>query len=124
MNTNPQPTSSQVPNMAAASVNSAPQSMGPQITTPTPPLPTDPKPASSEKKMALWLIIGLVIIVIIVGGIYFYLSNQQKPLQSNLPVEGPKTTAASENLENDINNVNVDEVDKNFSQVDKDLGSL
>lgn len=97
---------------------------GPQIATP-PPMSVDPKNAGgSEKKMAIWLIIGLIIIVAIVTGIYFYLSNQQKPLQSNLQTEPPKQASASENLEGDLNTVNTDNLDNEFSQVDKSLQSL
>lgn len=99
-------------------------------TPPTSPTPEVMQPApggieqnakSNESKMMLWLIGGLVAIILIVGGIYFYLSSQQKAQTQPTPTPASKV---QENLENELNVLNVDDLDKEFSEVDKDLQSL
>ena len=77
---------------------------------------------SNESKMMLWLIGGLVAIILIVGGIYFYLSSQQKLEQTQpTPTQTPKV---QENLENELNALDVGDLDQQFQEVDKDLQSL
>lgn len=109
-NPNPQP----APNMAVDPQAKPQVAMDPNMST---------KSGGSEKKMALWLIIGLVVIILAVGGIYFYLSSQQKNVESNLHVQPPKSANAQE-LESDLDSVNVEDVDKSFSGVDQDLQNL
>lgn len=83
--------------------------------------PADPKPEGGNK-MVLWLIIGLVVIILIVGGIYFYMSKQQSV--SNPSATPAPASQSQENLENDINSVDVSAVEGDFSPVDQDLKNL
>lgn len=98
-----------------------------QTTVPTPtiqPAPVVMPPAESEgsNKMVLWLILGLVAIVLIVGGVYIYFSNQQA-IETKVTQQTP-APAAQENLENDLNTIDVTNIDQDFSAIDADLGSL
>lgn len=83
-----------------------------------------PQQDSSSNKMVMWLILGLVVIVLIVGGVYLYLSRQQtaKNLQTNV-IQTP-APVAQENLENDLNTIDVGILDQDFSAVDQDLKQL
>ena len=92
--------------------------------TPTPQV-ADPGGDKSDKKMALWLIGGLVVIVLVVGGIYWYLGgqtttpyNQQTQNTSNSVVQG------QDNLEEEIVSIEVEDEDAEFAAVDKDLSNL
>lgn len=78
-------------------------------------------PRSNESKMMLWLIGGLVVIIIVVGGIYFYLTGQQKKSQ---PKGVSPTPQVQENLENELNAINVEDIEQEFSSVDQDLETL
>lgn len=85
------------------------------------------KAAPASKKMILWLILGLAVIVLAAGGIYLYLSRQQtaNSLQTNA-TQTP--TPVEENLENDLNTdlntIDVEGLDQDFSSVDQDLKQL
>lgn len=96
----------------------------PQV--PTPALaqqPADEK--TGGNKMVLWFIIGLVIVIALVGGIYYFLSKQQVATQPEVITQTPAPTPA-ENLENDLNNINVDTstTSSEFNTVDQDLQAL
>lgn len=88
--------------------------------------PPGPQPVEEgSKKMGVWLIGGVVLILLIVGGIYLYMSRQQA--KQSLQTETPPatTTAPQDNLENDLDAVNVESpVDSEFTSVDQDLQSL
>lgn len=78
-------------------------------------------PKSNESKMVLWLIGSLVLIILVVGGIYFYLTSQQKAQIQPTPTPAAKV---QENLENELNALDVGDLDQEFSEVDKDLQGL
>lgn len=99
-----------------------------------PNIPVQPQPAqevapfngSGGNKILLWFVIGLIAIVAIVGGIYFFLSQQRvntsnEPIAVQTPIPSPK-----EDLEDDLNSINVDTATENsdFSSVDQDLQNL
>lgn len=88
--------------------------------------PAAPQPVEEgSKKMGVWLIGGVVLILLIVGGIYLYMSRQQakQSLQTETPPAA--TTAPQDNLENDLESVNVESpVDSEFTSVDQDLQNL
>lgn len=86
-------------------------------TQPDPLVSTQP-PQGEGNKMVLWFIAGLLVIILVVGGVYWYLSNKQK----TPPTTQAPTTKVEENLEKDLDSVNVEEVDT--SSVDSDLQSL
>ena len=78
------------------------------------------QPASEGNKTMLWLIIGLVLVILLVGGIYWYLSKQQETTPQ--PTLKPPTTES--NLERDLNSIEVQTSDTEFDALDKDLQSL
>lgn len=94
-----------------------------------PVVPTVPVPPTAEKsegnKMVLWFVIGLIVIIALVGGIYFFLSKQQVVPQPKMVTQTPSPTP-QENLENDLNNVNVDTAtsSSDFTTIDQDLQQL
>lgn len=89
----------------------------------------NPAPIGPENKMVLWLILGLVLIIVVVGGIYWYLSNKQKSLtMTNIQTTTQsETPTASENLDTlgtQADSENVPDATSDFSALDRDLQSL
>lgn len=81
-----------------------------------------PQPSEGGNKMVLWLVTGLIITILIVGGVYWYLNSQKaEPKENSAKSKSSQTEA---NLEKDLNLINVPEVDAQFLEVDKDLESL
>lgn len=96
----------------------------PQGTAPAPNAvqpPTPAKESGDNNKMMMWFIGGLVLVILIVGGIYLYLNGQQQ--KTLAPSPSPKA-AAEENLEKDLDAVNVEDIEGEFTTVDKDLQNL
>lgn len=91
-----------------------------QLNANDPPQPQAPF-KEDNKKMFLWLILGLLVIVVIVGGLYMFLSGQQKVAETTKPQVKQESV---DSLEKDLDSVNVEEVDKEFTTVDSDLQSL
>lgn len=83
-------------------------------------------PEESSNKLVLCLVIGLVLIILVVGGVYMYLSRQQAVKNSaQTPLSaGGTTPVAQENLENDLNVIDVTNTDSDFVSIDKDLQQL
>ncbi len=109
-----QPSVSQTPQSAAA-----------------PQTPTSPAPTSEEsKKPVLWLIIGLVVVIALVGGIYFFLSRQQAASTAQKATEQPivqtpqKAPDTVDALDRDLSALNIDNTDADFASVDSDLQQL
>lgn len=99
----------------------------PQPAVPQVPIADTPKESS---KIILWFVAGLIIIALIVGGGYFYLSRQQiTPVQTQnqtpVTVNSP-SPSTQQSLEGDLNNINVDTsgADSDFVGVDQDLQQL
>lgn len=109
--------------------NQTPQMPTPNMSPSQPSVPQTLMPDSSSgdsNKMILWLLIGLVIVVALVGGIYLFLSKQQTsaPKSQITPLQTP-VTLPQENLENDLRSIDVEgEIDSDFTPVDQDLGQL
>lgn len=96
-----------------------------QILQPTPsstPMVPPPGPAESNKKIIIWLILGLLVIILAVGGIYLYLSSLQK--SETTTSQRTPTPVAEENLENDLNAIEVGDLEQEFVSVDQDLQNL
>lgn len=97
---------------------------------PQAPAPAPVQQPAEEKtggsKMVLWFIIGLVVVIALVGGIYFFLSKQQAATQSEVVTAQTPAPTPTENLENDLNNINVDTstTSSEFNTVDQDLNQL
>ncbi len=97
---------------------------------PQPAVPQVPAPSASpngSNKVILWFVIGLIIIILAVGGVYFFLSRQQAVApQTITPSQTSPSPSPQANLENDLNNINVDASGTNndFVAVDQDLQQL
>ena len=81
---------------------------------PQPPQPTGVEQPKSSKKMILMLVLGLTVAVILVGGAYFY-ANQSK-------VQTPPKE--QENLETELDQINVEDLEEEFTTVEADLKNL
>ena len=77
-----------------------------------------PPPAAPGKGKTWWLIGLLVVIILLIGATYFYQSSQQKVQ----PKASPTTTEVS--LESELNSINVEDIEGEFSAVDQDLQNL
>ena len=81
----------------------------------------------SGNKLILWLVGGLVIVIIIVGGLYWYLGKQQTSqpsVQSNTPQSSSQPQVTSENIDQELNAIDVQTSDSDFRIIDQDIGSL
>lgn len=76
---------------------------------------------SNKKAGLVWIIVGLIILLVILGGTYFYLT--QSPEQGT-PTSTPKPLTQQESMENELNSLGVESEGNDFSDVDKDLQSL
>lgn len=99
--------------------NQAPPQAAP--VQPAPNIVQQPRPEGDRNKLMLWLIGGLIAIIVVVGGIYFYLSSQQKAKQTPSPVPSARV---QENLEKELDSLTVEDIDAEFQTVDKDIESL
>lgn len=104
----------------------------PQTPLPTPTPAVKPAPAATQtpnlpntnnSKLVLWLIVGLVVIISAVAGIYWYLSKQQA-VKPQTPQSSSQKATAAENLDQDLNSIDIQDLDNDFNQVDADLESL
>lgn len=96
--------------------------MEPKVTSPQPEpvvmqVPATPPPAKGK---TMWLIVGLVIVLLVIAGIYL-LQSRQKAGQS---LKASPSPAVTDNLDQDLNSVNIGDVDPEFSTVDQDLQNL
>lgn len=108
----------------------------PQVpqSTAAPNIPVQPQPTqeiapssgSGGNKILLWFVIGLVIVVALVGGIYFFLNQQQASTPKETAVVQTPIPAPEEDLEGELNSINVDTATESsdFSSVDQDLQNL
>lgn len=79
-----------------------------------------PESEGENKKTIMWLIVGLVLVILLVGGIYWYLGKQQETTPQSTPQ--PPTTES--NLERELDAINIEAEDSDFTSVDADLESL
>lgn len=77
--------------------------------------------SDGNNKMILWLVLGLVFTILIVGVVYFYLNNQQSKQPT---AQAPNYTQPQDNLQTDLNSIDTSDTGSQFSEVDKDLNSL
>lgn len=114
----------------AANSTQAPQ-VPTQNTPPAPAQPAVPQTpivpttgGDESKKPILWLVIGIMLILALVGGIYLYLSRQQAKSSTQTMVQTPQPSP-QDNLENDLNSINVESSpSSDFAPVDSDLQQL
>lgn len=93
-------------------------------------LPQEPKITSAElgqppkkSKINIWIAGGVVILVVILTGVYFYLSQTAKTPPTT-PTTQPVSQPQEEDLESELNSLDVESEGADFAEVDKDLQSL
>lgn len=74
----------------------------------------------NSSKFVMWLIVGLVLIIIVVGGIYLFLSSKQ-PVVEPAPTIAPQP---QENLESAVNGIEIGDPDSDFIPLNNDLQQL
>lgn len=92
-----------------------------------PQVPVSEPPSGDSKKMIAWLVIGLVVVALLVGGIYFFLNQQQvqkSAQQANEQKVVESTPDTMDALERDLNALNVENAETDFTSIDQDLGQL
>lgn len=103
-----------------------------QPKTPTPVTAVTPVEAATQtpnsqntnnSKVVLWLIVGLMVIILAVSGIYWYLSKQQAANQST-PKSTSQPTASLDSLVSELDLIDVQAQDADFTSVDEDLQRL
>lgn len=96
--------------------------MEPKVTVPQPEpvvMQVPPTPTPSKGK-TMWLIVGLVIVLLVIAGIYL-LQSRQKVSQSSKASPSPVVT---DSMERDLNSVDVGDLESEFNAVDQDLQNL
>jgi flagellar basal body-associated protein FliL len=81
-----------------------------------------PEGQRSSNKIIIFVVIALVLTILAVGGYYLYMNSQateQGAKESQLP-----QATVSPTEEDQLNAINIEEVDKEFTQVDQDLQKL
>lgn len=78
--------------------------------------------SSGSNKLVFWLITGLIITIMVVGAVYWYLSTQQT--ESQKQNSKPIPIQADTVLESDLNTLDIQDIDAQFPEVDKDINSL
>lgn len=107
----------------------APQPTPQQPAIPQVPLPTQ---TGDSNKMILWFVLGVVIIAVLVGGIYFLLSKRQEKVSSQVTQQEepvvqatPKVEDMVSALDKDLSDVNVETaLETDFNTIDQDLQGL
>lgn len=102
----------------------APQQQPQVLAQQTDPIPQPTPPAEgtgSKNMMIIWIIVGLIVLILAIGGVYLYMNRTPAPKVQTTP---PQTTQAQGTLEDELNALDVDSEGSDFSEVDKDLQSL
>lgn len=103
--------------------NPAPQLTGtttaPNMNPPQPQQPVSGEPPKSSRKMILILVTGFLVAIVLIGGVYFYVSSKKvQPSQIQTP---PQTQDV---LERELESVNVEDLETEFATVEADLQNL
>ena len=120
--------SNQIPSTPPTPMQPSPQPMGQQPVTLTDQNPQQmgnvsaPEDQRSSNKIILFVVTILVVIILAVGGYYFYM-NSQATEQGAKETQLPQATV-SPTEEDELNAINIEEIDKEFTQVDQDIQSL
>lgn len=109
-------------NNPAPAQNTPPPPVAPPPAAPAPVQP--PQESSNNKKMIILLLGGLVIVGLLVGGIYWYLSTQQATKTIQPVTEVPKAEDTLDALDRDIQAVRIEDIEDDFTSVDSDLQNL
>lgn len=103
----------------------SPQPVAPQVPIPAP-TKSDLVPPGDSHKVILWFVIGLIVVILAVAGVYLFLSRQQAAETTRQPIVQvtPKPADMVNALDQDLNSINVATSDADFSTVDQDLNQL
>lgn len=100
--------------------------------TPVPPPQTAPAPvmvqnvSSKSHKKLIWSVVIILVLILLAGGGWYFYSTNMNPPQSEV-INAPSGTTVGEEfktLESEVNNTPIDDVDAQFTEVDKDLQKL
>lgn len=81
------------------------------------------QPKGSGK--GIWIIVLMVILILLVGGLFWYRNNRKSTATPvNVSQNAAGTPQSVDSLDKDLNSTSLDDLDKQFTQVDTDLGSL
>ena len=108
-----------------------PQPIAPvQITSPVDTL--NPTGGQSSKKIILFLVVGIFILALVIGGVYYYLSSIQ-PAQNvvtqpsaaqPVAVSQPTPIKEVDPIDADLNALKIDSIDNSLAEVDQQLKSF
>ena len=105
--------------------NNNPQASQP-VVTPTP--SSTPNSGGGGSNTRLWIILGLAVVILILGGAYWYFSTGQrqseKSLQPEITAQTKPSTTSVDILEKEANSIDIQPVDSEFTSVDADLKTL
>lgn len=88
---------------------------------PAPNVVSDQKPQESPK-LPLYLIAGLVIVILVTLGIYWYLGSQKR--QQLTPTPLPRVEDDVNSLESETRSLIIEDIEADFQNVDQDLKNL
>ena len=101
-----------------------------EATKPSPVI-TETEDHAKDNKMIIRIVLGIVLIVLMVGGIYWYVSNNQKTSTKVLTkpeisssANKKVSTTSIDTLEKDANSMDVQSADTDFTDLDTDLKNL
>lgn len=86
-------------------------------------------PSLNKRFPAIFILLVVVVIVIFIAGLIYFKNAQNKPIStdmSNVPTQSieTKTESSTDSLENEAASIPIDDVNSNFSDIDKDLKEL
>lgn len=85
------------------------------------PIPSLTDPPSNKKSGLIWVVVGLVILILLLSGAYFYLTQSGNTGTS----PSPKPAAnQQESMADELSALDVEAEGSDFQEVDKDLQSL
>ncbi|MBI2338464.1 hypothetical protein HYU95_04760 [Candidatus Daviesbacteria bacterium] len=98
----------------------------PNTTIPNPVPPQAGGGTKESNKLIIWFVLGLVVIAVLVGGIYMFLSTQQAAIpKPQAIVSQTPTPVVQEDLEGNLDGIDVgDEIESDISALDRDLQQL
>ncbi len=107
--------------------NSNPTTPAPQPAPAQPVVSPQPQVASQtgdSKKMIIMFVIGFLIVILLAGGIYWYLTKQAKPATEQTTTSAPSLNTVKDALDKELESINVSASEGDFKSMDQDLQSL